>query len=212
MQCGPVTPRVAAAADLQFALTDLGDEGFQQGVAERPPAQPLCPDGRRRLADVGLAPDHRVGRRRPARRCVRMLGRAWPAGEDDFVIAFSVEIRDAAFRVALFRVETTGSCLGVPRTCFDDHEPPALCGGLSFGLPQQHCARARAVRPRIHAEPPDVPNSVCALDAETVEAIAVGVVSPIFASWNQIAIWLRRLEGLGTRWDSVSSVERHPVN
>ncbi len=34
------------------------------------------------------------------------------------------------------------------------------------------------------------------LAAETVEAIAVGVVSPMFASWNQAAGWLRRLERL----------------
>jgi hypothetical protein len=35
-----------------------------------------------------------------------------------------------------------------------------------------------------------------ALDAETVDAIAVGVVSPTFASWNQLDGWLRQIEGL----------------
>ncbi len=35
-----------------------------------------------------------------------------------------------------------------------------------------------------------------ALDAETVDAIAVGVVSPAVASWNNVADWLRRVAGL----------------
>lgn len=35
-----------------------------------------------------------------------------------------------------------------------------------------------------------------ALDAETLDAIAVGVVSPNFASWNQLDGWLRQVEAL----------------
>ena len=35
-----------------------------------------------------------------------------------------------------------------------------------------------------------------ALDAETIEGIAVGVVSRIFTSWNRIREWLGRLEQL----------------
>ncbi len=34
-----------------------------------------------------------------------------------------------------------------------------------------------------------------ALDAETLDAIAVGVVSQIFTSWNQMAGWLRAVDG-----------------
>ncbi len=35
-----------------------------------------------------------------------------------------------------------------------------------------------------------------ALDAETLDAIALGVVSLICASWNQLDLWLRQIDSL----------------
>ena len=51
-----------------------------------------------------------------------------------------------------------------------------------------------------------------ALDAETVEAMAVGVVSQICPSWNRMTPWLRRLEMLGRLPESPRPPERDALD
>ncbi len=66
-----------------------------------------------------------------------------------------------------------------------ERTPPMVREGdsrsITTPVPHERCAR---------------PNRDLDNDPEVVDAIEDGVVSRIFASWNQIAGWLRRLEGL----------------
>jgi len=58
---------------------------------------------------------------------------------------------------------------------------------------EDNSQRSATPVPHVTIGPWDVDD---ALDAQTVDKIAVGVASRIFASWNQLDGWLRQVEGL----------------